>query len=279
MRSEPYSIRGIGDVCHRYDAFLFDQWGVIHDGVRVYEGVVDLLHQLRSRGLPVIIVTNSSKTATANRDRLARRFGIENTMYSDLISSVDLLGSYLSSGGFCSSGITGRRVFIVADYVDTKGLASYDVIPVDDVGESDCIVLLSVDPKQSAAIHEAWIDEGTRAGKPMVTVSSDMRTVTVDGTFIGLRSVVETYQARGGIVLNVGKPEKYIYERCKQVLRGIPVDRILAVGDQACSDIVGGNRHGLDTCLVKTGAFSDSKPSSSLDFLEVPKWILSSLCW
>ena len=48
-------------LAERYDAFLIDQFGVIHDGAQAYEGAVDAMSYLQRRGRKVVIISNSSR--------------------------------------------------------------------------------------------------------------------------------------------------------------------------------------------------------------------------
>lgn len=54
-------ISGMNDIADRYDCFLIDMWGVMHDGVKCYDGVIDCIQQLKSQGKELIILSNSSK--------------------------------------------------------------------------------------------------------------------------------------------------------------------------------------------------------------------------
>ena len=57
------------DLADQYDAFLLDQFGVIHDGKTAYEGAVEAVNELLRRKKKIIIISNSSRR---KRDTLAR---------------------------------------------------------------------------------------------------------------------------------------------------------------------------------------------------------------
>jgi ribonucleotide monophosphatase NagD (HAD superfamily) len=65
---------------------LIDQFGVIHDGQQLYPGTLRVLSELKNRGIPVAVLTNSGKRAEANRQRLVR-MGIPRDHFVDAISS------------------------------------------------------------------------------------------------------------------------------------------------------------------------------------------------
>src|SRR5437879_2513900 len=85
---------GIRELIDEFDGLILDQWGVLHDGTTPYPGVIEALRNLVSRRVPVAVLTNSSKSETANRERLAG-LGIPGTLYGPLVSTADLLKAHL----------------------------------------------------------------------------------------------------------------------------------------------------------------------------------------
>src|SRR3546814_2072874 len=65
-------VAGLATLASRYDAFLLDQFGVLHDGSTVYPGVVACLEALQAAGKRTIILSNSGTLRAASMERLAR---------------------------------------------------------------------------------------------------------------------------------------------------------------------------------------------------------------
>ena len=63
-------VRGFRELVARYDGFLLDQWGVMHDGSQALPGANDCVRRLHALGKPVVILSNSSKRAPATLERL-----------------------------------------------------------------------------------------------------------------------------------------------------------------------------------------------------------------
>jgi hypothetical protein len=57
----PAVLHGIEEVVDRYDAFLIDQWGVMHDGTTAYPKAVDCMAKLAERGKKIVLLSNSSR--------------------------------------------------------------------------------------------------------------------------------------------------------------------------------------------------------------------------
>lgn len=54
-------LRSLSDVIHRYDAVLLDQFGVLHDGETAIDGSINAVNQIKGLGIPVLILSNTSK--------------------------------------------------------------------------------------------------------------------------------------------------------------------------------------------------------------------------
>lgn len=81
-----------------------------------------------------------------------------------------------------------------------------------------------------------------------------------------------------------------MYEQCIQMLPGIEPSKVLAIGDQMATDVVGARRFGFHTAIVMTGAgevaFQHAKSAedaikiaTSFSLVAPPNWVLSSLRW
>ena len=79
---------GVAELAGRYDGFLLDQWGVLHDGAIAHEGAVACLEALRAAGKPVVILSNSGRSGAENARQLAK-FGFARELYDEVISAGD----------------------------------------------------------------------------------------------------------------------------------------------------------------------------------------------
>ena len=54
-------LQGMHAVAERYDGFVLDLWGVVHDGVTVFPGVIEALERLRDASKKLVFLSKSSK--------------------------------------------------------------------------------------------------------------------------------------------------------------------------------------------------------------------------
>ena len=60
----------LSDLVDKYDAFLLDQFGVLHDGEEAYPGSADAVRALQRAGKRIVILSNSSKRRRDTVNRL-----------------------------------------------------------------------------------------------------------------------------------------------------------------------------------------------------------------
>ena len=80
---------GIEEVAKDHDVFLLDMWGVMHDGNRPYDGVIDTIQKLKDAGKEMIILSNSSKRRE-NSLKMLSKLGFDPDDFSQVITSGDV---------------------------------------------------------------------------------------------------------------------------------------------------------------------------------------------
>src|SRR6202012_3666183 len=76
----------VAEFVDKYDAFILDIWGVIHDGEEAYPGVLQCMRELKRAGKEIIFVSNAPRRAAKVKAALAK-FGIGEDLYTNAISS------------------------------------------------------------------------------------------------------------------------------------------------------------------------------------------------
>ena len=81
-------ISSIAALARNYDALLCDAWGVIHDGVRLFDGAAEALVAFRRERGPVVILTNAPRPCSVIPAQLDR-LGLPRTAYDAVVTSGD----------------------------------------------------------------------------------------------------------------------------------------------------------------------------------------------
>ncbi|HUW80463.1 MAG TPA: TIGR01459 family HAD-type hydrolase, partial [Acidocella sp.] len=125
---------GFAPLAERYDGFIVDLWGVVHDGVKPYPGVLDCLARLRDTGKKVVFLSNAPRRPHAIAATLGA-MGIRPNLYSGI----------MSSGEAVHIGLRDRT-----DEFAMLGDKLYHLGPERDRGVFDTLPLQQVDDPQAA---------------------------------------------------------------------------------------------------------------------------------
>ena len=90
-------INTLADVARGYDAIVFDQWGVLHNGTAPYSGVIDCLANLANSGLTLAVLSNSGKRTGLNARRMAD-MGFALSLFTQIMTSGEALWRDIDAG-------------------------------------------------------------------------------------------------------------------------------------------------------------------------------------
>jgi HAD superfamily hydrolase (TIGR01459 family) len=237
----------------RYDGFLLDQWGVLHDGVRPYPGAVAALEMLRRAGKRVIILSNSGRSGAENARQLAK-MGFATELYGEVVSAGDDAREALAARDEPFHQALGRRCLLLAREGEAHLAEGLGLDLVDDVETADFILLMTMDPpRQSVAGWMGLLRAASTRRLPMVCANPDLHRASPDG---GLQEapglVARAYEQLGGAVRYHGKPQPRIYRTCLAKL-GLDRSRVIAIGDSLEHDIAGAQGAGIDSVFIGGG--------------------------
>ena len=263
----PIVVDGVASLVARFDVFLIDQYGVLHDGVGPYPGVIDALALLQRAGKQVVLITNSGKRAKYNSDRLAR-LGIPRAMYSALVTSGEIAWHLLKTRTDSWFASLGSRCLLIADDPDPSLLDGLDLVLVTTVRGADFILIAGRPVPMTDTEWRAVEQEGIERNLPLICSNPDMRSI-VGGTYwtAGPGELAKSYERAGGQVCMIGKPFRRIFDEALVLAGAADPGRILMVGDSLASDIRGGVDAGLATLLIASGAHRQQlrRPSGGID--------------
>ncbi|KAI4092107.1 MAG: hypothetical protein LQ339_008003 [Xanthoria mediterranea] len=103
---------GIADFIGRFDVFLFDCDGVLWSGDHLFEGTVETLEMLRSKGKQVVFVTNNSTKSRADYKKKLESMGIPATV-DEVFGSSYSAAIYISR--ILSLPPTQKTVFVLGE--------------------------------------------------------------------------------------------------------------------------------------------------------------------
>jgi HAD superfamily hydrolase (TIGR01459 family) len=264
--------QGISDISDSYSAFIIDQWGVLHNGEKPYEDVIDCLKELKRRNKELIILSNSGKRADYTKERM-KKLGIGPTLYDTIVTSGEIAWQGLKdqSEGFFEG--LGERCYVINKDNDLSLLEGLDIEVVDSVSKASFVLITGTDAPHKTLVddYEPILKEAVRHRLKAVCANPDSRALRGSTSIMGPGLVARRYQDFGGVVHYVGKPHKPIFQHCIKMLqqKEIYPGETVMIGDTMAHDIIGAASLNLDTCLVRNGlhygAFKNCKNAAEVD--------------
>jgi HAD superfamily hydrolase (TIGR01459 family) len=244
-------------IASSFKAVFFDQYGVLHDGGSPYPGAKDALKALKSRGVKIVVLSNSGRTGAANAERLAA-LGFEPELYDLLVTSGDVARTLLKRGRFPALLAPGARCFVISTGGDDEFASALGMVRTARSDEADLVVIAGNQAdKVSLDDYRALLAPAAQRRTPCICVNPDKLMLTASGNAPGAGRIAEIYEELGGAVTWVGKPFPEIYLAAAELSQVQNPRDILCVGDSVEHDIAGANRFGAFAALVRTGILTD----------------------
>lgn len=288
----PLPLPGIASLIDRYQGFLIDLWGCVHNGEALYPGVVDCLARMRAAGKQIGLLSNAPRRPRGVILRL-RELGLEPDAYDFLMTSGEAARIALTDPPDEWHRRLGERCYHLGPERDRDVFLDHRrLVETTDPDAADFILNTGpLDFDHPADAYDGLLDRWAARSVPMVCANPDLVVVVGPRLVLCAGTLAERYQARGGQVRHHGKPHAPIYAQCLAQMSLAPA-AVLAIGDGLHTDIDGGAAAGMDTALIAGGihraalaiGWGDLPPLDRLAPLigpdgATPTWILPSLRW
>jgi HAD superfamily hydrolase (TIGR01459 family) len=252
-------LHGFAPLADRYDGFILDLWGVIHDGVNAFPHAVDCLSRLRAAGKRTLLLSNVPRPNDAAQ-ALMRRMGIPDDLYTDILTSGEAVRRSLQDPPDLWWAELGERVFHLGPERDRGVMERLPLMQVTEPAEANFVLNTGPDDHRnptSMAEFEDVLQDCARHHLPMICANPDLLVIRGGVRVLCAGSLALRYAELGGDVRSIGKPDPTIYQPVLQSL-GLPVDRVLAVGDALHTDIAGASGVDIASCWVLSGIHGDA---------------------
>ncbi|QEO16779.1 TIGR01459 family HAD-type hydrolase [Acetobacter vaccinii] len=245
---------GLSALADRYDGYIVDLWGTVHNGVVPFEGAIACLEALRRAGKKIVMLSNAPRPAHVVVGQL-EGFGVSRDLHDGVMTSGEETHRLLLERTDPWFARLGQAALHIGG---THDLALYEKLNIQRVStpeEADFIVNTGPDLERGVASLDPYLPE-LRASLarqlPMICANPDRVVVKGGQRQICAGALAAFYEEQGGDVRWIGKPYPTVYEPVFTML-GVPRDRILAIGDALETDVKGAAAAGVDSLWVLGG--------------------------
>jgi HAD superfamily hydrolase (TIGR01459 family) len=250
-------LEGLAAVVDRYDAFIVDLWGCLHDGAQPLPGTVDCLTRLQAAGKRVVLLSNAPRPAAPAIARLAE-IGFARELYLDLMTSGEEVWQHLKRRDDPWYAALGERCYMIGPPRDLGLLTDVRARRVDDLGEADFILNTGADFGETVETYAPLLEDGVGRELKMICANPDLEVLMRGKREICAGALAVRYEALGGEVRYHGKPYPSVYTACFARLGNPARRRVCAIGDSLRTDVEGALGVGIDSILVTGGIHAEA---------------------
>jgi HAD superfamily hydrolase (TIGR01459 family) len=253
-------IAGLKEIIDKYDGYIIDLYGVIHNGKELYHTTEQALEYLRENNKKVIFLSNAPRPNSFTLDTM-NKMGLE--LKDELIiTSGDLVRAQLTNPSDHIFGELGKKFYQLKYETNPTLYADVETsfVRVDNIDDADFVLITAFiteneKNEKGLSIYDHIIEQAVKRGLPGVCVNPDKIAPHGDSFNYTAGSFAKRYEEMGGKVDYYGKPYPIAYEKIFEIFskEGIDKEKILMIGDSLETDILGASNVGIDSLLVMSG--------------------------
>ena len=241
------SISSFKEIVSNYDYFLFDQWGVLHNGSFKFPFAEKCLKYLKKENKKIVLVSNSSRPTDLSIENLDN-LGINNKLYDYCITSGQIALNFLEKDIYSKYG---KKCFPLKLPKEKKKF--FNLNCTTNFKKANFAMIADLKSGLTVLDFAEDLDNMLKYKLPLLCANPDYLVHNNDNLSMCGGTIANLYSDLGGKVFRYGKPYKPIYEDIVKKMKIRDRKKVLAVGDSLWHDIDGGNKMNFDTLWIKNG--------------------------
>ena len=233
-------IKGLQQVQSKYDAFFIDLWGVIHNGIKLYPGAIEVLENLNKLNKRFVLISNAPRPSKS-----VEKFLLKLKLNKILLKNIFTSGEAALQS--LQKNIYGKSFYHLGPKRDTSLFQEF-ANNRKNLGEADFILCTGFldSHEDSLDYYKNLLKKYTKI--KMVCTNPDLIVHRGKKSEYCAGSVAKVFEKLGGKVIYFGKPYPEIYKFCLK-----KNEATLAIGDNIRTDIKGANNMKIDSLFITNG--------------------------
>ena len=229
------------NIINNYDHFIIDLWGVVHNGIRPYEGAIKTIEELHKNNKNYYFLSNAPRPVNDVRRFLVEKMKIDQKFLMNILTSGEAAINSIKKFKY------GKFFFHLGPKRDSKiyqGLENFKT----KLENCDYILCTGLydNEMNNLEFYEKLLENSI--DKKMICTNPDLIVDRGNVQEYCAGTIAKLFEKIGGKVVYFGKPHKEIYDLC---LRNN--ERTLVIGDNLRTDIKGANNLNLDSIFITDG--------------------------
>ena len=241
------NISSFKNVVRKYDYFLFDQWGVLHNGHKKFIEAEKCLEYHKLKNKKIILISNSASPTIQSEANL-KRLGFSEKLFDYCITSGQIALNNIKKDIYKKFG---RKCYPLE--LSKQKIKYFNLDCTKKVESANFAMIADLKDGLSILDFAEHLDKIMKYKLPLLCANPDYLVHNKNTLSMSGGTVAELYSDLGGTVLRYGKPYEPIYQDIFKKMRIKNFRKVLVIGDSLWHDIAGGKKMKLDSLWIKNG--------------------------
>ena len=250
--------KGLREIVNNYEIFSIDLWGVVHNGVSLNSGAIEVLDNLKKENKKFVLMTNAPRP----------RKSVANFL-SKLNFNKDYSQNIITSGDAALNSLRlnfhGKNFFHLGPNRDLNLFLEFKEKRKDKIESAEFILCTGLFDNHGNDLfyYKNLLKKYTN--KKMVCTNPDLLVYRGNKKEYCAGSIAKAFEEMQGKVIYYGKPYPEIYKACIKEEK-----KVLVIGDNLNTDIRGANNMHYDSLFIKNGIHNkEFMNTTSEDFVKI----------
>ena len=232
---------GFKSIVNNYDLFFIDIWGVVHNGISLYNNSIEVLENLSNLNKEFVLLTNAPRPNVTVVNFL-KNMGL-NKFFENVFTSGEAALMYLIKE------LKNQKFFHIGPPRDFDLFKSFEKNKVLNIKEAEYLLCSGLfdDYGDDLNYYKNLFYKNTY--KKMICTNPDLIVDRGDKREYCAGSVAKIFEDAKGDVMYFGKPYPPVYNLSSNTKN----KRVLCIGDNLNTDIKGANIQNYDSLLITNG--------------------------
>ena len=230
----------LSEIYHKYDAFIIDLWGVMHNGIILNKSAMKVVSELEKKGKKIVFLSNAPRPKKKVIEFL-KKLKMDEKFLKHVVTSGEATINSLKKNRF------GKKFYHLGPQRDDS-LFLEIIENKTTLDKCDFILCTGLfdEEENNLNYYSNLLKNFTQ--KKLVCTNPDLIVHRGKEEEYCAGKIAEIFESLGGEVIYFGKPHKEVYLSCIEKNQ-----KTLVIGDNLNTDIKGANNMNLESIFITSG--------------------------
>ena len=238
-------IKGLSQIQSKYDAFLIDLWGVVHNGIQLYPRAIDVLKNLNALNKKFVLLSNAPRPSKSVEKYLLN-------LKMDRVFLKNIFTSGEAALQTLKKNVYGKKFYHIGPQRDKDLISGFEKNQAN-LEKCDFILCTGLfeNEEESLDYYKNLLNKHTKL--KMICTNPDLIVHRGSRTEYCAGSLALIFEKLGGKVVYFGKPYPEVYNQSTTSNN----KKVIAIGDNLNTDIKGAINMNYDSLIITDGVHKE----------------------